>query len=359
MPSRHTVTNAAPTPRKAQTRTTGFILWTPFPFPDGAPPSTRQDFAALHPPSSRWHPRQLENRSLQPGLASQFAYGPLRRPRIAEIMLHMHSRRVPSPKDHIPTHGVLIDRRTGKEVGPRVPVNPSDWPYQLLAPSEILWRYMDIRKFRDILEKSALYFARQDRFTDPFEGRYSEGNLVGYSPTDQAFYDTYRIDRARSQAHDQIETHRHCVFISCWHRNKRESRQMWDAYTKGPDSVVIATSAGALYRFIPDEIMKSPVKYHRPQFPRSETFGWNTLSFYKPSCYSFEREFRMLRNLGKDESVAWDNPSDFGRYVAIRPKKIIHRVITHPKASFAFKKDIDLLLHRHLKAIRREDSALR
>jgi hypothetical protein len=37
----------------AQTRAIGFILWTPFILPGEAPPSTRQDFAALAPNPAR------------------------------------------------------------------------------------------------------------------------------------------------------------------------------------------------------------------------------------------------------------------------------------------------------------------
>jgi hypothetical protein len=104
--------------------------------------------------------------------------------------------------------------------------------------------------------------------------------------------------------------------------------------------------------------MKSPVMYHGPHFARSHTFGWNTLSFFKPSRYRFEREFRMLRNLGEGESVLHDNPSDYGRYVEFTPKKVIHRVVTHPRATEALKRKVDVLMRDYLKAIRRENSSL-
>jgi hypothetical protein len=262
-----------------------------------------------------------------------------------------------SAKNEIPTHGVLIDRRTGAEVGPRVPVDPRDWPYGTIEPSEILWKYMDLWKFKEMLENSALYFSRQDRFDDPFEGRFTKANATGLSTTEQAFYNAYpKISRSQSEAKKQYETHRHCVFISCWHRNTKESQEMWRAYTTGPESVVVTTSAKALYRFLPDEIMKSPVKYHSNNYRRSEIFGWNTLSFYKPSSHGFEREFRMLRNLGSGESVSWDDPLDYGRYVKVRLNRIVHRVIVHPKSSDTTKQKIDFLLKQHLKAVKLEFS---
>jgi hypothetical protein len=241
------------------------------------------------------------------------------------------------------------------EAGPRTSIDPRDWPCKTLAPSEILWRYMDLWKFEDMLLKSALFFARQDRFTDPFEGRFSEGSSVGFSASDKAFYDAYGVS---PPTREQLETHRHCVFISCWHRNTKENREMWNAYTTNADSLVVTTSAKALYQFLPGEIMKSPVMYHGPNFARSHSFGWNTLSFYKPSGYSFEREFRMLRNLGESESVVYDNLSDYGRYVKFTPKKVIHRVVTHPGATEALRSKIDALMGDYLKAIRREDSSL-
>ena len=73
---------------------------------------------------------------------------------------------------------------------------------------------------------------------------------------------------------------------------------------------------------------------------------------------SFEKEFRMLRNLGEGDSVLYDNPSDYGRYVRFTPKKVIHRVVTHPRATEALRGKVDALMGDYLKAIRREDSSL-
>lgn len=66
----------------------------------------------------------------------------------------------------------------------------------------------------------------------------------------------------------------------------------------------------------------------------------------------------MLRTLGEKESVRHDDPSDYGRNVEFTPKKIIHRVITHPRATDALKQKVDALMTRYLKALKREDSSL-
>ncbi len=208
-----------------------------------------------------------------------------------------------------------------------------------------------------MLAESAIYFARPDRLDDPFEGRFSEGNANEFSASDKALNDAYKFNRTLAEAKAQHEGHRCCVFISCWHRNSCESREMWNAFTKNAESVVVTTSANALERFIPDTIMKSPVKYHHQDFQRTE-FDWNALFFYKHSNYGFEREFRMLRTLQENESVSLGDSADYGRNVQVRLKKIIHRVITHPKADEKFKLKIDTLLAKYLKGIKRQDSVL-
>src|SRR5947199_9855683 len=144
-----------------------------------------------------------------------------------------------------PTHRVLIDRRTGQPVGPLVPICAEDWPYTAVRASQLLWRYLDFWKFEDLLRRSALYFSRPDKFIDPFEGRFSQANSTKMSVSDAAFHAAYHIAPFGKDLEASQEIMRRCVFVSCWHLNSKETPQMWDAYTSGPDSVVISTSAKA------------------------------------------------------------------------------------------------------------------
>lgn len=252
-----------------------------------------------------------------------------------------------------PTHRAIIDRRTGQMVGPAVPIHPEDWPYGELHPSELLWKYMDFWKFENLCRSSALYFSRPDKFKDPFEGRFSLGNSKKMSASDAAFHAAYRVAPIGKELEVSQEVMRQCVFISCWHRNKAESREMWEAYTSRAESVAISTSAKALYTFVPNRIMKSPVKYHDDEFPRTE-FSHTAIFFYKPIGYSFEREFRMLLTPG-DEPVGVD---EVGRHVPISLKKIVQRVVTHPNASADFKARVASVMRDSLKHLRQQDSNL-
>jgi len=215
---------------------------------------------------------------------------------------------------------------------------------------------MELPKFEDMLKTSTLYFARPDRFDDPFEGRESPGNTEKVSKSDEIFRCLYKMQKPKDWENSQ-EMMRQVVFISCWHRNTRESWQMWRAYTKTSNSVVIATSAKALRLFVPNDIKKSAVKYAPLDFPRTE-FSHLSLFFYKPSRYIIEREYRLLRAPGEDESFCIDDPADFYRSIPIKTKKIVRRVITHPNATRTTKQRVDELLRDYLQCRRREDSAL-
>jgi len=241
-------------------------------------------------------------------------------------------------------------------VGPIAPIDPKDWPFTLIADSEVLWRYMELPKFEDLLTTSTLYFARPDRFTDPFEGRLSPGNAQRESKSEEIFRSLYKI--AKPENWQQVhETMRKVVFISCWHRNTRESFEMWRAYTNTSNSVVITTSAKALRQFLPDNIMKFAVKYAPLDFPRTE-FSHTSPFFYKPSRYRIEREYRLLRPPGENESFELENPADFFRRTPIKCKKIIHRVITHPNAAKETKVHVEQILSQYLPCRKREDSEL-
>jgi hypothetical protein len=247
--------------------------------------------------------------------------------------------------EKLPFGRAMIHRRTGLLAGAIAPVYEEDWPYKSIPDSELLWRYIDFFKFKDLVETSTLYLARPDKFTDPFEGRLSPGNANELSKSDAAFRDLYRIADSRDEPYS--ETHRKLVFILCWHRNTREIRRMWDAYTKSPNSVAITTSGKAIQRFTSPSLLKSAVKYVPIDRPRTE-FDHSSLFFFKPTEYSFEREFRLLRQPAAGETFRLEDSEDEYRRVPIRLRKIIHRVVLHPEAEEDTIDEVSDLVFRYL-----------
>jgi hypothetical protein len=55
------------------------------------------------------------------------------------------------------------------------------------AADAVIWRYMDLRKFRDLMASEELYFRRADLFTDKSEGLPPEDyamRVLGLDPYD-------------------------------------------------------------------------------------------------------------------------------------------------------------------------------
>ena len=45
-------------------------------------------------------------------------------------------------------------------------------------PDTVLWRYVDVYKWLDLLQTSELHLTRVDQMEDPWEGSYSEASIA-------------------------------------------------------------------------------------------------------------------------------------------------------------------------------------
>src|SRR5712691_1044897 len=85
-----------------------------------------------------------------------------------------------------------------------------------LEPAEdaVLWRFMDLRKFRDLMASEEIYFRRADLFTDKSEGLPPEDyalRVLGLDP--------FNIDDRRQLNNHlgSLAQHRESYYVSCWY----------------------------------------------------------------------------------------------------------------------------------------------
>ena len=107
-----------------------------------------------------------------------------------------------------------------------------------------LSRYMDIKKYKDLLSTKTLYFPRYDQFEDKLEG-----SMLDYVDPDKLVYQlTENLRRIDGTAQDErflmwtyLDTFdqalyekflRNYTFVSCWHQGIEESSLMWKAYSE-------------------------------------------------------------------------------------------------------------------------------
>jgi hypothetical protein len=159
-----------------------------------------------------------------------------------------------------------------------------------LEPSEdaVIWRFLDLRKFSDLMASEELYFRRADLFSDKSEGlppeKYAR-RVLGLDP-----YDIN--DRVRLNDHlGFLAQNRESYYISCWYLYRQETLDMWEQY--GDDGVAVCSRYGLLKSTLDgllDEAHLGLVRYGTDHL--ANTF--NTLEFIttKQKQYSQDCEVR-------------------------------------------------------------------
>ncbi|MBS1532662.1 MAG: DUF2971 domain-containing protein [Bacteroidetes bacterium] len=188
-------------------------------------------------------------------------------------------------------------------------------------PCAILWRYMDFTKFVSLLEDSALFMTRADKFKDPFEGTITSFDKANrYSLYDKGLADILPIIDHLS------DLQRERSYVNCWHCNEFESAAMWDLYVKSNEGIAIKTTLEALSDSITSDqhVWIGNVEYidfNNAATPRGNHYY---PMFLKRKSFEHEKEVRVFYG---------EHPND---YYANKP------IPDKPKYQFGFKLPVDL-----------------
>jgi hypothetical protein len=164
------------------------------------------------------------------------------------------------------------------------------------AEDAVIWRFLNLRKFRDFMANEELYFCRADLFSDKTEGL----------PPEQYVRRILRLDPL--DIHDQVKLNHHLgvlaqdremFFISCWHLYRKEELELWEQY--GPDGAAVCSRYGllkaAMARLL-DDAHSGSVQYGTDHL----TDRFNILEFITTKQKKFEtdcevRAFLMAPNV--------------------------------------------------------------
>jgi len=104
----------------------------------------------------------------------------------------------------------------------------------------VIWRFLNLPKFHNLIESSELYFCRSDLFGDEREGLPPEEYLATFSLHPLDINDRQElINHIGSDAQ-----FREGFYVSCWHLFREETCQMWKEY--GADGVAITSKYSLL-----------------------------------------------------------------------------------------------------------------
>jgi len=193
-------------------------------------------------------------------------------------------------------------------------------------PDTIVWKYLDLSKFLDLLLSQKLFMSRSDKFEDQYEGTFSE-------PT---FEEIKKLSIDNPDFLNYYKTHREKVAISSWHINEYESFAMWQIFTQNSEGLAIQSTIGRLQRSLVAETNLKQyigevnyIDYKKEHIPFDDMFF---PFLFKRKSFQYEREVRIISDISES-----DIKINEGLKISININQLIERIYIHPKSENWYK----------------------
>lgn len=194
-------------------------------------------------------------------------------------------------------------------------------------PDTIVWKYLDLSKFLDLLMSRKLFMSRSDKFEDQYEGTFSE-------PT---YEEIKKLSENNPEFLDYYKSHREKVVVSSWHINEYESFAMWQIFTQNNEGLAIQSTIGRLQKALKPEINYSQfigevnyIDYKKEYIPFDNMFF---PFMFKRKSFQYEREVRIISDLAESNIKIND-----GIKIDVDVNQLIEKIYIHPKSENWYKK---------------------
>lgn len=191
----------------------------------------------------------------------------------------------------------------------------------------IIWKYIDLSKFLDLLLSERMFMSRSDKFEDQYEGTFSE-------PT---FEEIKKIADNNPKFLDYYKSHRESVVVSSWHTNEYESFAMWQIFTKNNEGLAIQSTLGRLKKALQPERNFEQyigevnyIDYKKEYIPFNDTFF---PFLFKRKSFQYEREIRVLTDVSSKKIIINE-----GLKINVDINTLIEKIYIHPKSENWYKK---------------------
>ena len=193
-------------------------------------------------------------------------------------------------------------------------------------PDTIVWKYLDLSKFLDLLLSQKLFMSRSDKFEDQYEGTFSE-------PT---FEEIKKLSVNNPEFLTYYKSHREKVAISSWHINEYESFTMWQIFTQNSEGLAIQSTIGRLQKaLIPEKNHEqyigevNYIDYKKEYIPFDDMFF---PFLFKRKSFQYEREVRIISDISSSNIKIND-----GMKIDVDIKQLIEKIYIHPKSENWYK----------------------
>lgn len=193
-------------------------------------------------------------------------------------------------------------------------------------PNTIVWKYLDLSKFLDLLLSKKLFMSRSDKFEDQYEGTFSE-------PT---YEEIRKIAENNPKFLNYYKSHREKIAISSWHINEYESFAMWQIFTKNNEGLAIQSTIGRLKEALKPERRTEQyigevnyIDYKKEYIPFNDTFF---PFLFKRKSFQYEREVRIISDVTLNKIEIND-----GLKIEVDIQQLIEKIYIHPKSENWYK----------------------
>jgi hypothetical protein len=193
-------------------------------------------------------------------------------------------------------------------------------------PDTVVWKYLDLSKFLDLLLSQKLFMSRSDKFEDQYEGTFSE-------PT---FEEIKKLSTNNPDFLNYYKTHREKVAISSWHINEYESFAMWQIFTQNSEGLAIQSTVKRLQdALIPEKNYKqyigevNYIDYKKEYIPFDDMFF---PFLFKRKSFQYEREVRIITDVA-DNNIKLND----GLKINVDISQLIEKIYIHPKSENWYK----------------------
>ncbi|HEU4496515.1 MAG TPA: hypothetical protein VFR70_05655 [Flavobacterium sp.] len=190
----------------------------------------------------------------------------------------------------------------------------------------VVWKYLDLSKFLDLLMSRKLFMSRSDKFEDQYEGTFSE----------PAFEEIKKIAEHNPAFLDSYKSQREKVVISSWHINEYESFAMWQIFTQNSEGLAIQSTIRRIQEALHLESQYEQhigkvnyIDYKKEYIPFDDDFF---PFLFKRKSFQYEREVRIISNLS-----AHSLKINEGVKIDVDLNKLIEKVYIHPKSENWYK----------------------
>ena len=193
-------------------------------------------------------------------------------------------------------------------------------------PNTIVWKYLDLSKFLDLLLSQKLFMSRSDKFEDQYEGTFSE-------PT---FEEIKKLSKDNPEFLEYYKSHREKVVVSSWHINEYESFAMWQIFTQNSEGLAIQSTIGRLQNALkPERNYKQFIGEVNYIDYKKEYIPFDDLFFpflFKRKSFQYEREIRIISDTSS-ENVKINE----GLKIDVDISQLIEKIYIHPKSENWYK----------------------